>query len=423
MNETLYAAAFVLPMTAAPIIDGAIHVRDGRIIAVGTRATLCSATPLVELVDFGAAILMPPLVNAHTHLELTDFKKWRSAATTESIPPEDFAEWILQVIRIKRERSHDDFCTSLKNGLRESLASGVGVIVDILSLPELADCYDGTPLLGRIDLELIGRDPKFVQPLLKRAEKWLAGRTPDGFDRGLSPHAPYTVSAEILSEIVNFAEARRVAFSIHTAESAAEVQLLQQSQGVLAEKLYPAVSWLPPDPPLQITPVDYLHRSGAMRSSTLLIHAVHLTPDEIGRIGRTGSTVVLCPRSNEQLGTGVAPVEQFICRGVRLALGTDSLASNDSLSIWAEMEAAQRIYAGLLSPAQIVAMATINGADAIGLAGEIGALQPGSGAHFLVLQPETLPAACDLAAFLCQSDRQQQITHHFLHGIDLLFEA
>ena len=176
-------------------------------------------------------IICPGFVNAHTHLELTDFDRWLAAAD-EPVAPKDFAEWILQVIRVKRDLQHDDFVTSLNNGLRQSLEYGTGVVVDILSRPELAEVYNGSPLLGRIDCELIGRLPIALTPLLERAEHWLTGRPKpgagEGLDRGLSPHAPYTVSEEILAEIVALAEARHAALSIHTAESSAELELLQQ---------------------------------------------------------------------------------------------------------------------------------------------------------------------------------------------------
>jgi cytosine/adenosine deaminase-related metal-dependent hydrolase len=425
MNETVYTAAFVLPMTSAPLANGAIHARGDRIVAVGPFAALQAASPKVKVVDFGSAILMPPLVNAHTHLELTDFPQWQAEAK-QTDTPDDFAEWILQVIHVKRERQHNDFFTSLTNGLRQSLASGTGVVVDILSKPELAEAYNGSPLLGRIDLELIGQDRKALDPLLERAAQWLAGRSAAQptdqachLERGLSPHAPYTVAPELLKQFVAFAETHLAAMSIHTAESAAELELLQDSTGVLAEKLYPAVGWLPPDPPLRTSPLDYLDSAEALRRSTLLVHAVHLTAAEIGRIGRIGNSVVLCPRSNQRLGCGVAPVEQYLCRGVNMALGTDSLSSNDSLSIWDEMEAAHRLYADHLSTIQIVAMATINGAVALGLDNEVGALEPGSGAHFLVLQPETLPERSDLAPFLCRGERQRDLVALYLNGVDV----
>ena len=425
MNEAIYTAAYLLPITSAPIFNGAMHVRNDRIVAVGSRESLLQSAPKIEVIDFGQSILMPPLVNAHTHLELTDFDRWL-AADDEPVVPKDFAEWILQVIRIKRDLQNDDFVTSLNNGLRQSLECGTGVVVDILSRPELAEVYNGSPLLGRIDCELIGRLPIALTPLLERAEQWLAGRpqpgASEGLDRGLSPHAPYTVSEEILSEVVALAETRRAALSIHTAESLAELEFLQHSTGVLAEKLYPAVGWQAPEPPLLSSPISYLDQADALRRSTLLIHALHLSPDEIGRIGRCGSSVVLCPRSNEHLGNGTAPVEQFLCRGINLALGTDSLASNDSLSIWAEMEAALRLYASHLSPVQIIAMATINGAVALGLQEEVGALRPGAGVHFQVLCPPELPTTDTLAEFLCQAQRQQDISHLYLNGADVLPE-
>ncbi len=419
MKETLYRAAYLLPITAAPITDGAILVRNGRIVSVGSFASLSSAFQDVPVVDFGQAILMPPLVNAHTHLELTDFPRWLCDVDEQALP-EDFAEWILQVIRVKRERSPEEFVDALKNGLRQSLSCGTGVIVDILSRPELVEVYNSSPLLGRVDFELIGRDSTALPTLLNRAEEWLSGRINSvGLDRGLSPHAPYTVSKEILTGIVAFVETRRAALSIHTAESIAELSLLQHSRGVLAEKLYPAVGWEADQPPLRIDPIRYLDQSGALRASTLLVHSVHLSPAEIGHIGRAGSSVVLCPRSNERLDNGVAPVGQFLCRGINLALGTDGLSSNDSLSVWDEMEAAQRLYAEGLTPIQTVAMATINGAKALGLDAEVGSLVPGSGAHFLVLKPKNLPDRADLAPFLCRGERQQDIRKLFLHGVDV----
>lgn len=282
MKETLYRAATLLPITAAPIADGAILVRGGRIVSVGPFASLRSAFPDLPVVDFGRAILMPPLVNAHTHLELSDFPRWISESDEQAYP-EDFAEWILQVIRVKRERSPEEFADALKNGLRQSLSCGTGVVVDILSRPDLAEAYNGSPLLGRVDFELIGRDSTALPTLLKRAEEWLAGRINSaGLDRGLSPHAPYTVSKEILTAIVAFVEARRAALSIHTAESAAELSLLQNSGGVLAEKLYPAVGWEADQPPLRLDPIRYLDQSGALRASTLLVHSVHLSPVRSG---------------------------------------------------------------------------------------------------------------------------------------------
>lgn len=423
MNDILYTASYVLPITGAPIIDGAVHIRDGRIQAIGTRKSLLPTTLQANVVDFGQSILMPPLVNAHTHLELTDFEQWLAAADLPD-EPADFAEWILQVIQVKRDLQQDDFVASLKNGLRQSLECGTGVVVDILSKPEIAEVYLGSPLLGRVDCELIGRLPEALSPLLERAEQWLAGRTLQkqggGLDRGLSPHAPYTVTPDVLAEIVALAETRRAALSIHTAESEAELELLQASTGILAEKLYPAVGWQAPEPPMQTSPIPYLDQAGALRRSTLLVHALHLTPIEIGRIGRCGSSVVLCPRSNERLNNGSAPVEQFLCRGINLALGTDSLASNASLSIWAEMQTALKVYAEHLSPIQIIAMATINGAVAIGLQDEIGTLKPGAGAHFQVLCPAKLPSAAELPEFLCHADRQHDITHLYLNGVDVL---
>lgn len=418
-DTTLYTARYLLPMVAAPIEDAGLLVRNDRIVAVGRRRDLSRDATAAVTIDFGDSILLPPLVNAHTHLELTDFPLW--SATEPPVPPEDFVGWILQLIRIKRARTMEQMLASLRRGLNALLHSGTGAVADILSQPELAAAYTDTPLLGRVDLELIGRGETARGPLHERAGAWLSGDAAPlarHLRRGLSPHAPYTVAPENLGEIADFARQQRSPLAIHLAESSAEVELLRQGQGPLVDRLYALVGWMPPSP--VGGPVDYLQAAEALRPSTLLVHGVQLDNAEIRRIAVAGASLVLCPRSNRNLGVGRAPVEALRCQGVNLALGTDSLASNGSLSLYDELEAALPLYAPALSPVELLRIATCGGAAALGLGKEIGALVPGLGAHFQVLQPTHLPAISELAAFLCAGERGEEIKHLFLHGRDVL---
>jgi cytosine/adenosine deaminase-related metal-dependent hydrolase len=238
---------------------------------------------------------------------------------------------------------------------------------------------------------------------------------------GLSPHAPYTVSQELLSEISDYAQRKAASMAMHIAESVEEVELLHQGSGPLADRLYTRVGWPPPEPVGGA--IDYLQRSDALRPSSLLVHGVQLTADEIRRIAVAGASVVLCPRSNRQLSVGRAPVEALVCQGVNLCLGTDSLASNSSLSLWDEMGAALELYAPVLSAVDLLRMATMGGARALGLSGEMGCLTAGSGAHFQVVRPDKLPAMADLAPFLCQGERGREVAHLYLQGVDVLKDA
>jgi cytosine/adenosine deaminase-related metal-dependent hydrolase len=148
----------------------------------------------------------------------------------------------------------------------------------------------------------------------------------------------------------------------------------------------------------------------------LLVHGVQVSAKDIDAIASRGLYVVLCPRSNDRLGVGKAPVGAYRAAGVPLLLGTDSLASCDSLSLWDEVAYARRNFAGQLDPPALLRMATFEGAIALGLEGEMGALAPGYGAHFQVLKPSRLPGIAELNTFLCEPGRSDEVQALYLDG-------
>jgi cytosine/adenosine deaminase-related metal-dependent hydrolase len=236
---TLYLARYLVPVTRPPFEDGALLMENGRIIAVGTRREL-QAGWTGEIVDFGESAILPPLVNAHTHLELTRFPEW-AVAVGGCTTPGGFADWILHLIEVKRRQPVAELRVSLEEGLRQSLQAGTGAVGDILSCLDIIPGYRNCPLYGRVFLEVLGIDAEQVQARLDRVETF-ADRKPAGrLVPGLAPHAPYTLSSEAVARIRKIARNRPL--SIHFAESAEESEFLESSSGALAEKLYPAVGW------------------------------------------------------------------------------------------------------------------------------------------------------------------------------------
>jgi cytosine/adenosine deaminase-related metal-dependent hydrolase len=150
------------------------------------------------------------------------------------------------------------------------------------------------------------------------------------------------------------------------------------------------------------------------------VHGVQVTEEDIGRIAASGASVVLCPRSNARLGVGRAPVDKYLAAGVPLALGTDSLASSDSLSVWDEMAFAYDGFEGRIGPRELLKTATLGGAAALGLRGEMGVLEPGAGAHFQVLTPSSPPASGELEEFLCSPGRTAEVHTLYLDGRNVL---
>ena len=419
MNPTrIYTARYLLPICAPPVEDGALCVRDGRILAAGRRSEVCREAPGVPCTDFGDAVILPPLVNAHTHLELTHFPRWRTEAG-ETAVPESFVDWILQVIRVKRALPLDAYRPSLEEGLRLSLAAGTGAIGDILSCFPAREAYRGSPLRGRTYLEALGRDPARCRQLLAAIADLLEEGSFGPLEAGLSPHSPYTLSREYLEDVFDFCRRRRLPAAIHLAESGDESVFLAESAGPLAQRLYPAVGWegmVPP--PARRTSVAYLAETGGLGPRTLLIHGVQVTDEDVRRIAAAGASVVLCPRSNHRLQVGRAPVGRYLAAGVNLALGTDSLASCDSLSIWDEIAFARRVFGGEVDPARLLQMATLGGARALGVEKSCGALLPGLAADFQVVRPAVLPAADALEEALC--DEPPKVAALYLHGRNVL---
>ncbi|MGE0917796.1 amidohydrolase family protein [Trichlorobacter lovleyi] len=384
MAETLlYTASWLYSSGRPPIAGGAVAVRDGRIVEIGTARELIAGygQPTGE---YPGCVLMPGFVNAHTHLELTHFPAWRLRDGLD-YHPHRFVDWIIQMIKVRRGVPPEETRVSLKAGINACLRAGTTSVGDIVTAPDLLSAYDGSSIGGRIYLELIGQDRQIFEPRLTKAMEAIQAingpRLP-----GLSPHAPYTLNSNLLADIAAAARQGSLPLSLHLAESRDESDLLFDSSGPLAEEMYPLVGWqdfLPA--PRRITPARFFDTGGLLGASTLAVHGVQLTPADAALLKERGVTICLCPRSNERLAVGTAPVHLFKKQGIPLCLGTDSLASNDSLSLWDEIRFALDSYRGELGPEKLLEMATKGGAAGIGLAGQVGTLQAGMRADLQVI--------------------------------------
>lgn len=380
----IYAASHLLPITGPPLEGGAIAVADGRIVAVGSLVALRKqfSAPLEEFPD---CILMPGLVNAHTHLELTHFPAWRLRHGLH-YSPRSYVDWIIQVIKVKRCLDLTELAASLLEGLKISLQSGTTMVGDFLSDRRLLPFYENSAISGRIYLEFIGQDPERYQPQLASIDEEIH-LLPPPFLAGLAPHTPFTVSSSLLRALLTTARHKGLPLATHLAESLEESNFFRDSSGRIAGDLYPFVGWQNFLPAAQqTTPTAWLAAAGALGPDFQVAHGVHLQADEIEMLSSAGSPLVLLPRSNENLAVGRAPVAALLQAHIPLALGTDSLASSDTLSLWDEMRFLLDTFPQLFTPADAVRMATINGAMAIGRGAVGGSLEAGKQADFIVVK-------------------------------------
>jgi cytosine/adenosine deaminase-related metal-dependent hydrolase len=388
----IHAASYLYPVGSPPISGGAIAVLDGRIVAIGHRSELV-AHYSGTVHDYPGAVIMPGLVNPHTHLELTHFPSWKIRKGLDYMP-RTYMDWIVQVIKIRRGLTHDELVASLREGLRLCLESGVTAIGEIQTDYSLLPHYLSSGISGRLFFEAVGQDPKRSASLMSELSDLCTAGDMGTLLPAISPHAPHTVSGSLLTDLAALARSHSLPLMIHLEESDCESRFFLEGTGPIASVLYPLAGWedyLPA--PRHITSTAWLDSLGILAPSTTVVHGVHLTIDDIVILAKRGVTLVLCPRSNERLAVGKAPAHLFKGAGINLALGTDSLASNDSLSLWDELRALHDLYPGLFSMEESLAMVTTGAARAIGLDGRVGILAPGVRADFLLLDlAQTLPS-------------------------------
>ncbi|GLI38894.1 amidohydrolase family protein [Geobacter hydrogenophilus] len=381
----LYAASYILPISSPPIPGGAVAVDDGCIVETGTLADLRSRHG-GPVHDFPGCAILPGLVNAHTHLELTHFPSWKIRKGID-YSPRTYVDWIIQVIKIRRALSPQELDLSVREGLRICLEAGTTAIGEILTDRSLIPLYADSDLRGRLFFEAIGHDPVRNAQLFEDLDAAIASFSGGSFLPGISPHAPHTVAEHLHQDVLRLAHERNVPRVIHLAESREESDFFFDSSGKIAELLYPHVRWEPYLPaPRRTTATAWLDGLGVLNGTISAVHCVHLMPSDAEILAKRGVGVVLCPRSNDKLAVGRAPVVLLKKLGVPLALGTDSLASNDSLSLWDEMRYLLDTFPGIFAPSEVLSMTTIGSARQLALADRTGSLDKGKHADFLVMK-------------------------------------
>jgi cytosine/adenosine deaminase-related metal-dependent hydrolase len=390
----------VLPVEGPALSYGAVLIGPkGRIEAVGPESRVPHpAGAVVE--EFTDALLLPGLVNTHTHLELTDL--------AEGPPEYDFAEWLLKLRRLKAVRSPEHFFDAARRGLAQCYAGGITTIADTGDTGSVARALAAMGGSGIAYQEVFGPHPdqasQSLTDLQCRMER-LGGFAGGRVRLGVSPHAPYTVSGRLYAATAGWAATEGLPLATHVAESRAESELLARGTGPFAE------GWrargIPPLPLPGRTPLAWLDEHGVLGQHTLCIHVVHADADDLDRLARHGSAIAHCPLSNLAHGHGRAPLARFLNHGLRVGLGTDSVLSVGSLDLLAEARTAREL-AGL-DAGRSLALCTIDAARALGLEHEVGSLAVGKWGDCVVIrspsqamgtQPEDLVLASGLGDVL-----------------------
>lgn len=390
---TIYTARWVLPLLpispSSLIEHGAVAVADALIVGVGSAAEIAARFSDARVEEFGQSVILPGLINTHTHLELTAMRGYLENEEN------DFFAWLRKLTLARLERmTPDDIRVSATWGACEAVRAGITCVGDasdsaMMSMLAVRD----VGLRGVVFQESFGPDPHLADEnfaKLKGKVEQLREFETELVRVGVSPHAPYTVCRAQLELIAEFAIAEQLPLMMHAAESEAEELLLRDGTGLFAEGLARrGIEWTAPG----TSTIQYLRQTGILETQPLLAHCIRVDDEDIETLKQTGSKVAHCPKSNAKLGHGRAPLAKFLAAGVTVGLGSDSVASNNTCDMIEEARfaslsvrfPAQDSKNPFPLPSHMVAAATTGGAQCLGLKEKIGTLVEGCQADLAIV--------------------------------------
>ena len=393
---TIHSARWLVPVSSSPIEDGALVIDGPTIVAVGPRQQIAEKFPAAEVREHGSAIILPGLVNAHTHLELTVMRGYLEQEES------DFFSWLKKLTLARLFRlTPDDLEVSATWGACEALRAGITCVGDASdSAITSLRAASSAGLRGVIFQESFGPDVRLVsENVTKLKDKIAELRSVETalLKTGVSPHSPYTVCAPQLEAIAAFAAGENLPVMMHAAESEAEDLLLREGCGIFADNLKTrAIDFAAPG----CSPIQYLKQHRILDLKPLLAHCIRVDETDIETLAQTRSKVVHCPKSNAKLRHGRAPLTKLLKSGITVGLGSDSVASNNTCDILEEARFAILLSRAVGSDHKVVDAsdalyaATTGGARCLGFENHIGRLAEGFDADFTVISadaPHQLP--------------------------------
>jgi cytosine/adenosine deaminase-related metal-dependent hydrolase len=363
-----YRAAWVLPIDRPPIAGGAVTVDRGVITRVEDQ-------PSGHAEELGTAAILPGLVNAHTHLELS----WMRGRVPRG---DSMPRWAAALLALRRGVPVDPV-EPIVEAISEARASGTCLVGDVTNTLATYDPLLDSDMSAALFRELFGFNATDPDAVVRAAVQQIQQLTPVAWLRPcIVPHAPYSVSPALLSAI---ARGSAGPLSMHLGESSEEVEFLRDGTGAWRALLESLGAWNPLWMPPGCGPIEYLDRLGLVSEKLIAVHGVQFTGNELSRLAAARATIVTCPRSNQWTGAGIPPIERFYASGVRVAIGTDSLASVEDLNLFAEIAEVRRRAPSVPARA-ILQSATQAGAEALGFSSELGTLQRGKRAQIIAVR-------------------------------------
>jgi len=377
----IISSKLLVPVTSPPSADSALVIHDEKIVAIGPREEVIKRYPEKEIRNYPQGIILPGLINLHTHLEYTALE-----GLTEPAP---FLDWLDNLIMRSKKFSTKDWGESYKRGIEELKRCGVTTVVDVARRGVGLDDLVASALRGIYCIEFVAVDDSHLlsagEELKRTLDSALTTTQGTKVQIGLAPHSVYTLSKKALILVAELAREKNLVLTIHLAELRAESELITQGRGPLTDFLSRyQLDTVPPEG-FGLSSAAYLRECGILDSKLVASHGVWVDDEDLELLRDRGIGIALCVRSNHFLKNGRAPLEQMKSQGIHFGIGTDSLASNVSLDLFEELRFFKSRYQGFSDEA-LLQMITVNSAEVLGMSEMIGSVEKGKKADLVVMK-------------------------------------
>jgi 5-methylthioadenosine/S-adenosylhomocysteine deaminase len=406
----------LVPITSLPVGDSALLIDEGKIVAIGHRDELIRRYPQEEIRDYPHGVILPGLINLHTHLEYTALGDLR-----ESVP---FLAWLDSLILRSKILSRGDWEESYQKGIGELKRCGVTMVVDIARWGVGLDALIASGLRGIYCIEFVAVDDQRLscaeEELKRTLNSALTKARGTKVQIGLAPHSIYTLSKNALSLVAGLVRGEDLFLTIHLAESKAESEVIMHGGGPLRDFLSRYQLETVPPEGFGVSSVAYLGECGILKKRLVASHAVWVDDEDLKLLKKREIGVALCVRSNHFLKNGEAPVEKMRNQGVRFGIGTDSLASNSSLDLFEELRFIKSQYQEF-SDEELLKMITINSAEILRMNEMIGSIEEGKQADLVVMKLKRVVDPSQVYQYLVDEGDKEDVLLSLVDG-KVIFE-
>lgn len=415
----LIGARYVLPISSPPILDGAIAFEGADILAIGTQKELCAQYPDAPFRRFDQHALMPGLVNAYCSLDMSLFD-------AEEIPSR-FIEWQAITIAFRRSQSAVKRRSAILEGLQRALSWGVTTLADTSHYSGILETVKDTGLRLMISPEITGTPQKNYKLLFSDIFNTVDEINDRCFDRirvGLSPYTPYALSRNLLKIIATQAREGGIPVSIQAASSFCEMEFFFESKGDIANIFFPKIGWTEDLPLAQRkTPIQFLESIRFLDCHPAIIGCIHVSETDIGAIKKSKSKVIHIPIVSRHFDLGLTPVKKLRNAGISVALGTGAFGAVTKQSLWDTLRAALKLHGDIageaLTAEELLRMSTLEGAQALNWSDEIGSLEAGKRADFIVIELSSTQPLEHVPLTLIHETTPNRITKVYVNGDNL----